>query len=102
MEALSAGLPVVAYDWRGVGTMIDQGENGYVVPVHDVGVFCQAVERVLTENRLDGMRKAARRVFLERFTLDRHIAALLDAFRTLDKRPYKNSRSGGSRHLDGI
>ena len=84
MEALAVGVPVVAYDWRGVGTMIDQGENGYVVPVNDVGAFCQAVARILVEDRLDVMRKAARRIFLERFTIDHHVKALLDAFRSLD------------------
>ena len=83
MEALAVGVPVVAYDWRGVGTMIEQGENGYVVPVHDVDAFCRTVERVLVEDRLDVMRKAARRIFLERFTLDRHVAALLNAFAPL-------------------
>jgi glycosyltransferase involved in cell wall biosynthesis len=86
MEALAVGVPVVASDWRGIGTIIDQGVNGYLVPPRDVEAFSRAIEAILTEGKIDFMRAAARRVYLERFTLDRHIAALLSAFESLDIR----------------
>jgi glycosyltransferase involved in cell wall biosynthesis len=84
MEALALGVPAVAYVWRGVSTMIDQGVNGYVVPVRDVDAFCAAIERVLTDGNIDRLRIAARRIFLERFTLERHVEKLLLAFRSVD------------------
>jgi glycosyltransferase involved in cell wall biosynthesis len=84
MEALAVDVPVVAYDWGGINTIIDQGINGYSVPVHDKEAFCRAIERILTEGNIDRMRVAARRIFLERFTLDKHIAALRQAFRSLE------------------
>ena len=83
MEALALGVPAVAYDWRGINTIIDHGVNGYVVPLRDVRAFCLAIEKILTEGNIDAMRAAARRIFLERFTLDRHLDALIDAFRSL-------------------
>lgn len=83
MEALALGVPAVAYDWRGINTIIDQGVNGYVVPPRDVAAFCQAVEKILTDGNIDSMRNAARRIFLERFTLERHIEKLLLAFRSV-------------------
>jgi len=84
MEALALGLPVVAYDWRGIGTIIDQGVNGYLVRSRDVDAFCQAIEKILTDGNIESMRSAARRIFLERFTLDRHVDALLHAFQSLE------------------
>ena len=83
MEALAVGVPVVAYDWRGINTIIDQGVNGYMVPPRDVDAFCRAIEQILTGGKIDDMRLAARRIFLERFTLDRHIEALMLAFQSV-------------------
>lgn len=85
MEALSVGLPVVAYDWRGINTMIDQGVNGYLVPVRDIEAFCGSIERILTNENVQDMRSTARRIYLERFTLDRHIDALRRAFRSVSE-----------------
>ena len=64
MEALALGLPVVAYDWRGICTIIDQGVNGYLVRSRDVDAFCQAIEKILTDGNIHSMRSAARRIFL--------------------------------------
>lgn len=84
MEAIGLGVPAVAYDWRGINTIIDQGVNGYVVPPRDVHAFCQAIEKILSDGSIDRMRGAARRIFLERFTLDRHVDKLMCAFQSLD------------------
>jgi colanic acid/amylovoran biosynthesis glycosyltransferase len=84
MEALALGIPAVAYDWRGVSSIIEPGVNGYLAPPHDIHAFCQAVEAILADGNIDRMRSEARRTFLERFTLDRHVTALLDAFRSLE------------------
>ena len=83
MEALALGVPAVAYDWRGINTIIDQGVNGYVVPPRDVNAFCQAIEKILTDGNIDRMRAAARRIFLERFTLERHVQKLMLAFQSV-------------------
>ena len=84
MEALAVGVPVVAYDWRGINTIIDQGVNGYMVPSRDIDAFCGAVEKILTNGEIDNMRAAARRIFLERFTPERHFEVLGKAFRSLE------------------
>lgn len=86
MEAIGLGVPAVAYDWRGISTIIDQGVNGYVVPSRDVDAFCDAIEKILTEGNIDRMRAAARRIFLERFTLNIHVDELMRAFQSLDVR----------------
>ena len=57
IEALAVGIPVVAYDWRGVNTIIDQGVNGYRVPLRDVTAFCDAVEKVFKDPKLAQMKE---------------------------------------------
>jgi len=83
MEALAVGVPVVAYDWRGINTIIDQGVNGYMVPSRDVNAFCGAIDKILAIDHIDTMRAAARCLFEERFTPERHIEALRRAFESL-------------------
>jgi glycosyltransferase involved in cell wall biosynthesis len=84
MEALALGVPVVASDWRAINTIIDHAVNGYIVPPRNPPAFYRAIETILTEGQIDRMRAAARRIFLERFTLDRHIEALRLAFDSLN------------------
>ena len=96
MEALAVGVPVVASDWRGINTIIDNGVNGYIVSPRDPASFCHAIITILTSGQMDSMRIAARRIFLERFTLDHHTKALRQAFRLLehdsDNTFHRNSR----------
>lgn len=84
MEALAVGVPVVASDWRGINTIIDNGVNGYTVPPRDSASFCHAIINILTSGQIDSMRVAARRIFLERFTIDHHANALRRAFRLIE------------------
>jgi glycosyltransferase involved in cell wall biosynthesis len=93
IEALAVGVPLVAYDWRGINTIIEQGVNGYLAPVRDTQAFCQAIERILNDGNIEEMRIHARRIFLERFTLDRHIEALRRAFDSIA--PTESKNDGG-------
>jgi len=83
-EALAVNVPVVAYDWGGINTIIDQGVNGYLVCVRDKEGFCRAIEQILANDNIDRMRVAARRIFLDRFTLSKHVEALRQAFRSIE------------------
>lgn len=84
MEALAFGVPVVAYDWRGIESIIEQGVNGYLVPTRDTDAFYRAIQRILTDGNIERMRIHARRIYLERFTLERHVEKLLLAFQSVD------------------
>ena len=55
MEAMAAGLPVIAADIRGSHDLIRSGENGYLYPVNDVPVF----RRELNDLRSSKERRAA-------------------------------------------
>ena len=47
-EALSAGLPVVAYDCvAGPSDMVHNGENGYLIPLFDDDTFIQKLEYLM-------------------------------------------------------
>jgi GalNAc-alpha-(1->4)-GalNAc-alpha-(1->3)-diNAcBac-PP-undecaprenol alpha-1,4-N-acetyl-D-galactosaminyltransferase len=71
-EALSAGIPVVAYDCiAGPSEMIDDGENGFLVPVHDEKMFREKLEYLVQneEKRREMGRKA--RTSVEKFQVEK-------------------------------
>jgi GalNAc-alpha-(1->4)-GalNAc-alpha-(1->3)-diNAcBac-PP-undecaprenol alpha-1,4-N-acetyl-D-galactosaminyltransferase len=52
-EAMSAGLPVVAFDCvAGPSEMIQNGENGYLVPVNDYNTFRERLEQLMSDASL--------------------------------------------------
>lgn len=56
LEAMAAGLPVVATDVEGVEELILPGETGWVAPARDVDALTRAIEEVAAD------REASRRI----------------------------------------
>ena len=52
LEAMAAGLPVVATDVGDVGRAVDDGVTGHVVPVRDAEKLAGALESLLTDRDL--------------------------------------------------
>jgi len=76
LEAMAAGLPVVASDVGGVGELVVDGETGLLVPHGDAAGLARALARVLDDRALRARLGAAGRARArERFGL----AALRDA-----------------------
>jgi glycosyltransferase involved in cell wall biosynthesis len=67
LEAMAAGLPVVASDVGGVGELVDDGATGLLVPPGDPDALAAALQQVLDDAELRrrmgaaGRRRAAQR-----------------------------------------
>jgi glycosyltransferase involved in cell wall biosynthesis len=59
LEALSFGLPVITTDAAGVGDLVVEGENGFIIPESDAGALASAIERAI-EQRADLATMGAR------------------------------------------
>jgi glycosyltransferase involved in cell wall biosynthesis len=68
LEAMAAGLPVVATRTGGLPDMVTDGEGGYLVPSRDVDALTSAVRRLAADREL-AVRMGAhnRAVCAERF-----------------------------------
>ncbi len=82
LEAMAAGLPVVATDVGGVSELVVDGETGFLVPPTDAKALAQALETLLREPQLRRrFGAAARRRAEQRFDLPRFRDAHLRLYR---------------------
>ena len=80
LEAMAAGLPVVATDVGGVAEAVEDGETGLLVPATDAEALARALERLLADGELRRRLGAAGRArALSLFDLPRYRAAQLPA-----------------------
>jgi glycosyltransferase involved in cell wall biosynthesis len=83
IESLSAGRPVVASATGGVADWLDDGVSGLCVPPGDSHALAAALDGLLADpERQRAMGEAGRRAVAERFTAERHTAALLESYGT--------------------
>ena len=76
MEALAAGIPVVASDIPPNRELVTHGENGFLVPVGDRANFAQVTQRLLDSPELSHQIGAAGRARMAAdFSIDAFIAS---------------------------
>jgi glycosyltransferase involved in cell wall biosynthesis len=81
---MAVGRPVVAARCGGIPEVVDDGVSGFLVAPADVGAFASAVVRLLEIRALrDRLGEAGRGRVEERFAVDAHVTAVLDAYRDL-------------------
>jgi glycosyltransferase involved in cell wall biosynthesis len=79
VEALGAGLPVVATAAGGIPDWLDDGVTGILVPRGDRDTLARALDRLLQDEPLRRRYASAGPIASERFSLARHLDVLLPA-----------------------
>jgi glycosyltransferase involved in cell wall biosynthesis len=74
LEAMAMERPLVATDLGGLAEMIDDGENGFLVPMRDPQALAAAIVGVVTDRQTNrAMGQRSRQIVEERFTVGRMI-----------------------------
>ena len=82
MEAMMCGLPAIAYDIDGIGEIIDNGVNGFLIEKANSAAMTDAISRILKDSDLahqmgtNAREKAQRLWSLDKCALE-HRAALM-------------------------
>jgi glycosyltransferase involved in cell wall biosynthesis len=72
LEAMSAGLPVIATKVEGVEEVIVEGEHGLLVPIENTDALADAILQLLADPQLRrNMGTAAKEKVLDLYTADR-------------------------------
>ncbi len=81
LEAMSAGVPIVASDVGGVGEAVIDGQSGMLVPPGDSASLSQAVVELLDSSERRGqMSEQALARFEHRFTMERMLDGLMSVY----------------------
>jgi glycosyltransferase involved in cell wall biosynthesis len=92
LDAMLAGVPVVATAAGGVTEVVRDGVDGLLVPVGDGAALGAAIGRVLRDARLRAALVAAARERVKRFAIDRTVEGTLEVYRTMT--PARSWRRG--------
>lgn len=86
IEAMAAGLPVIAADVGGIGEWLNHGVNGWAFRTNDVASLADALRTAFDPNtNLVEVRQAARNTVAEKFLPAQHIQALHRLFHQVAK-----------------
>jgi glycosyltransferase involved in cell wall biosynthesis len=87
LEAMKASLPVVATNCTSLEDIIEEGINGFTVPIGDVQGLCKRVRQLLADDGLRSrMGQASYRIVKERFNMAVAVKELENAYIELLKR----------------
>lgn len=80
IEALAYGLPVVTTHWRSLPEMLPPGYPG-LVPIRSPDKVAQALLSLMAQETGENLR----RIYLENFTIDRHLKSLAEAISSVQE-----------------
>ena len=87
IEAAACGRPIVAADVTGAREVVRTGENGFLVPLHDVEAAARALAALAADAELRRRMGAASNAhFRERFTIAAVTAEIEGLYRSLARR----------------
>ncbi|MEN6486266.1 MAG: glycosyltransferase [Syntrophobacteraceae bacterium] len=81
LEAMAAGLPVVASAVGGIPEVVRHGRTGWLVPSEDPGAMADALERLLSDGRTrSAFGDAGRRLVEEEYSMSRMVRCHVEIF----------------------
>jgi glycosyltransferase involved in cell wall biosynthesis len=83
LEAMAAGVPVVAADATGACDLVDEGETGFLVPPRDAAAYADAIARIVREPGLRQRLGDAGHAKAADYRWDAINQTVLDAYRAL-------------------
>lgn len=84
LEAMQFRLSVVATWWRGIPSLVRDGETGYLVPIKDPEALAENIAILLQNpDKAREMGHKGREVYLEYFTIDKYVTNIEEVFLSL-------------------
>jgi glycosyltransferase involved in cell wall biosynthesis len=81
IEAMRAGLPIVATDVGGCKELVAPGENGFLFPKNDEGALLKVLKELLLDQKeRERLGKESRKRFLRSFSFDLMFRATLSVY----------------------
>jgi colanic acid/amylovoran biosynthesis glycosyltransferase len=86
MEAMAAGLPVIATPLGGIPEMVEHDVNGELVPERDPAAVCAAMERLISDpERARRLGDKGRQIAREKFSIETSARRLREIFEKMTR-----------------
>jgi glycosyltransferase involved in cell wall biosynthesis len=87
VEAMAAGLPVIASDVGGTADIIEHGGNGFIAPAGDGRTLAGMIATILEDDAVRAsMAHRSRELAESRFDVDRNARRTLSVLKTMGRR----------------
>lgn len=87
IEAMRAGLPVIASNVGGVNELVNDGVNGYLIPKGDKQLLKQRIIEIISEpEKLVHMGQASRNKYEREYSAQQMISGIVDVYREVIKK----------------
>lgn len=84
LEGMSCGLPIIASNVGGIPEQVQDGENGFLVPVKHPEKIAEAALKLNSDpNLLTKMGENARNTILKKYTTDKVLAQYIEVYENL-------------------
>ncbi len=81
LEAMMYKLPIIATRWRGIQSIVQDGENGFLVDIKNVSQLEEKIELFIkSQELLKSMGDCSQKLFLEYYTISSYIENLEKEF----------------------
>lgn len=85
LEAMQFKIPIVATNWRAVGSIIEDGRNGYLVPIKSPEKIAEKIEYLFNNPlKRKKMGKYGRNIFLKNYSIEKFHENMEKVFTHLD------------------
>ena len=84
LEAMQAGLPIIATDVGGVKEAVIDSDNGFLIPKGKEQLLIRRLTQLITDVSLrESMGQRSRELFFEKFTFDRMLIETKDVYESV-------------------
>ena len=84
MEGMALGKPLVGTDVAGINEIIEEGQNGFLVPPKSPDLLAKAFYQILTDSALaEKMKHANHEILSERFDITRNAQKLITLYQNI-------------------
>jgi len=77
LEGMMYQMPIIASRWRGVQSVVNDGENGYLVDIKNASQIVTCISSLYDDRELlANMAKESRRLFVEKYELSKYLCKI--------------------------
>ncbi len=90
LEGMSIGVPAVVSSYGGNPDVIQDGENGYVVPQKDARKTAEAIQKILESEEIkEKMKENSMKKYKENYTVQKYTENVQNVYENVNKQPAK-------------